>query len=409
VSIDPYPVIRHVEPIPVEHEGQHLVFLRDPEGYANDDVAVPHHVYYLLTLFDGEHSLADLVAAYADKFDDVSVNEDQIVELVKQIDRAHLLDNENFQKYRLEIENRFLDSPVRPAAHAGASYPDDPAVLREMIDGFFEPPEGPGSPQPGSVRTPVRAVIAPHIDFNRGGPCFAWAYRALADAPRPDVFVVFGTGHSARHPFVVSRKDFQTPFGTLETDQAVIDRLAELTDLDIFEDEGVHRTEHSIEFQTVFLKYLYPDSDITFIPILCGSFHEMIEQNHSPAEIPLVANFFESLKQALKESGKSVCFIAGVDFSHVGRRFGDPGLPDKFIEEVESCDRDALAAAEEMDPEAFFQVIAKAQDRTRICGTSSIYTMLQAMDTSRAELLKYDKTIDTEDQSMVSFASMAFY
>jgi len=409
LSIDQYPRIRFVEPIPVEHEGQRLVYLRDPEGYANGGMAVPHHVYYLLTLFDGEHSVQDLVSAYADKFDDVSVNEEQVTELVKQIDQAHLLDNENFQDFRLEIENAFLDAPERESAHAGASYPDDPAILRGMIDGFFEPPEGPGSPRPGSVDTPVQAVIAPHIDFNRGGPCFAWAYRALAEAPRPDLFVVFGTGHSARHPFVVSRKNFQTPFGTLKADQDVIDRLHELSDLDLFEDEGAHRTEHSIEFQTVFLKYLYPDSNITFVPILCGSFQEMIERNHFPAEIPLVSNFLDSLKQALAESGKTVCFIAGVDFSHVGRRFGDPGLPDSFVEEVEHCDRDALTAAEKMDPEAFFKVIVREQDRTRICGTSSIYTMLHAMDSNRGELLKYDHTIDKQDQSMVSFASMVFY
>ena len=67
---------------------------------------------------------------------------------------------------------------MRPAAHAGMSYPDDADELRTMMDGFFD--EGPGHPT-GIKKEPLQALIAPHIDFNRGGPCFAWAYKALAE------------------------------------------------------------------------------------------------------------------------------------------------------------------------------------------------------------------------------------
>ena len=71
----------------------------------------------------------------------------------------------------------------------------------------------------GKTATLMKALIAPHIDFNRGGPCFAWAYKALAESQPPDVFVVLGTGHSARQTFVMSRKDFETPFGVLRADR----------------------------------------------------------------------------------------------------------------------------------------------------------------------------------------------
>ena len=118
-----------------------------------------------------------------------------------------------------------------------------------MIDGFFASPEGPGAPSTANNAPAPRALIAPHIDFNRGGSCFAWAYLPLAQTSPPDLFVVFGTGHSARRPFVASRKDFETPLGTLKADRDVIDLLIRYAGQDLLEDEFAHRNEHAIEFQ----------------------------------------------------------------------------------------------------------------------------------------------------------------
>ncbi|MDA0745388.1 MAG: AmmeMemoRadiSam system protein B [bacterium] len=404
-----YPRLRYLDAFPIEDEGRKLIYLRDPEGYAEQGMAVPYHVYYLLTLFDGTHSVADLQEAYASRFDGVQVQVAEIEALIGQMDEAFLLESERFEALRSEVEAQFRSETVRKAAHAGASYPEEADELRRMIDGFFEAPEGPGLP--GSVQKAgsVRALIAPHIDFNRGGPCFAWAYRALAEAPPADLFVILGTGHSARQPFVLTRKDFETPLGTLKADREVIDRIGRYANQDLFEDETAHRTEHSIEFQTVFLKYLYPDRDISFVPILCGSLHGLLDEEGSPSSVPLIRNFQEALKRALQESGKEVCFIAGVDFSHVGAQFGDADpLSDAYIAEVEKTDRAVLAAAETTDADAFFNVIRQGKDRTRICGTSSIYTMLNVLDAQRGELLKYDQAVDLEAGSVVSFASMVF-
>jgi AmmeMemoRadiSam system protein B len=94
----------------------------------------------------------------------------------------------------------------------------------------------------------------------------------------------------------------------------------------------------------------------------------------------------------------------------VGARFGDSEpLSEGFIEGVENSDRALLEASGAMDAEGFFEVVTRECDRTRVCGTSSIYTMLQAMEAEGGELLKYDQAIDEEAQSMVSFASMVFY
>lgn len=400
------PQVRYVEAFPVEIEGKQLIYLRDTEGLA-PGMAVPNVAYFLLTQMDGSRSVIDLQNAFAEQFDGMSVSTAEVTELIEQLDEAYLLDNMRFQNRRKEIEVEFCNALVRPAAHAGLSYPDDADELRTMIDGFFD--AGPGRPAE-EKQEPLHALIAPHIDFNRGGPCFAWAYKALAESPPPDLFVVLGTGHSARQPFVMSRKDFETPFGVLKADREIIDQIATEAPLDVFADEFAHKEEHAIEFQAVFLKYLYPDQDIPFVPILCGSFHQMVMDKNAPESAPVVGDFVRVLRDVLGASGKRVCFIAGVDLSHVGQRFGDAEmLSDDFVADVETVDRVLIEKARARDANGYFDAVIDECDRTRVCGTSSIYTMLQTMTANRGEILKYDHIVDHETQQMVSFVSMAFY
>ena len=208
----------------------------------------------------------------------------------------------------------------------------------------------------------------------------------------------------------MSRKDFETPFGVLKADREVIDQIAAEAPLDVFADEFAHKEEHALEFQAVFLKYLYPNHDIPFVPILCGSFHQMVMGKTAPESAPVVADFVRVLRDVLNASGKRVCFIAGVDLSHVGQRFGDTEmLSDDFVADVEGVDKALIEKARVLDANGYFDVVIDECDRTRVCGTSSIYTMLQAMDATRGETLKYDHIVDHETQQMVSFVSMAFY
>ncbi len=402
------PRMRYVDAFPVDIDGRKLIYLRDPEGVASG-MAVPYPAYLLMTLMDGTRVVSQLQTALSQELKGIQIANADIEQLICQLDEAFLLDNGRFRGRRRQIEHDFRALPVRPAAHAGKSYPDDAEELRAMIDGFFTSPNGSGVPN-GKTGAPLKGLIAPHIDFNRGGPCFAWAYKTLAESAPPDLFVLLGTGHSARQAFVMSRKDFETPFGVLKADIEVIDHIASVSPIDVFADEYAHKEEHSLEFQAVFLKYLFPDRDIPVVPILCGSFHNMVMDKQSPLTAPVVSQFVQGLKDVLNASGKCVSFIAGVDLSHVGPRFGDEEpLSDVFLEGVEKTDRELLAAAEQMDADAYFEVVIRECDRTRVCGTSSIYTMLHAIEATRGQLLKYDQAVDYETQQMVSFASMAFY
>src|SRR2546425_12185775 len=176
------------------------------------------------------------------------------------LDDHGFLDSASFAKRRAKVDGAFLGAPTRPASHAGGAYPGKPDELRTTMDAFFTHEEGPGAiawpPKLGSP--PVEAIIAPHIDFHRGGPAYAWAYRDLAERCAADLFVIVGTCHVGMgHPFALTRKDYDTPLGPARADRDFVEALAARAAQDCFGSELAHRNEHSIEVHAVFLQYRY--------------------------------------------------------------------------------------------------------------------------------------------------------
>ncbi len=43
------PKMRYVDAFPIESDGQKLIYLKDPEDLVEQSLAVPYHVYFLLT------------------------------------------------------------------------------------------------------------------------------------------------------------------------------------------------------------------------------------------------------------------------------------------------------------------------------------------------------------------------
>jgi AmmeMemoRadiSam system protein B len=214
-----------------------------------------------------------------------------------------------------------------------------------------------------------------------------------------------------KNPFCITRKSFSTPLGNLEVNKEIFDSLQSRCPFDLTEDEWVHRDEHSIEFQSVFLRFLYPEpAPIRILPVLCGSLHEAIERRISPMELEPVRGFIEALKEVLSSLGRKICCIASADLSHMGLQFGDQqGIRDYDLRILSEEDRETLAFVENVDPEGFFESISREQDRRRVCGVPAIYTMLHLLEGSEGRVLKYDQAYTQESQSVVSFASLAFY
>jgi len=424
---EPLPRLRAVEAFPVEHEGRSCVALRDPAGYTDAIVLLHGPLLEIVSLFDGGHTVAEIQAAVMRRHGQL-VERRQIEEIAEALDQQGFLDSPGFADRRAVIDGAFLASPTRPATHAGGAYAGEPGELRAMLDGFFAPPDGPGpidgaraaeperrgqSPAPvGRGQSPapvVRGVIAPHIDFHRGGSAYAWAYRELAERSRADLFVIFGTCHAGmEHPFALTRKDYASPLGDVPVDRDFVDALAKRARQDCFGSELAHRVEHSIELQTVFLRHLYADRrDVSIVPVLASFAHEAMHRGQRPDDDPRVPRFLEALAETMAAGRRRVALIAGADLAHVGPRFGDPepvGAPE--LARIEREDVAMLESVAAGDPQAFFESVASDGDRRRICGYSPIYALLRSLGGAIGSVKRYGQWPDPN--GVVSFASVVF-
>ena len=405
------PKIRAVEAFPVDQDGQTYICLRDPSGIAPTPILIGTGAYFLVTLFDGTNSKLDLKAAFTRRFGDLLPSE-HLDALIAALDQGFFLDSPTYAARMAEVREEYLRNPQRPAALAGLCYENEPVRLRREIEAFFIAPGGPGQiPQPNSSGAPLSGLIAPHIDPRRGGPAYAHAYGELLTRERPDLVIILGTSHYGSGPqlFTATRKDYMTPLGAVATDREFVDRLAaRYGDGDLLAEELLHRNEHSIEFQALFLAWALGTAGYKVVPILVGSFHEMVTSGETPALDARVGGFIEALRAELAAESRRVLIVAGVDFAHVGKKFGDTfSADDKIAEWVKAEDLALIENIKRGDPAGFFADIAKDQDRRKICGLSPMYTQLELLRDHRARLLMHDIAMEPQTESAVSFASLA--
>jgi len=291
------------------------------------------------------------------------------------------------------------------------NHESDPVKLRTQLGQFYKNPEGAGQVTAKSNGQAPKGLIAPHIDIRAGGPCFTHAYKALAESEDVDCFVILGTGHSGlENLYSILAKDFETPFGRAKCDVEFIEALN--SNYAAGPNEILpHKSEHTIEFQLIFLQHLFQNKHkFTFVPILCSFSYHMLNGSAFPREKKIVENFSRALKKTIDESGKKICVIASVDFSHVGPRYGDQSpADDAFLKGVEQADKELLAKIESLDLKGFQRSVEKNQDCFRVCGFSPIYTLLKTIDAEEGTLLNYSKTQMDEHNSTVTFASMVFH
>lgn len=405
------PKLRNIDAFPAEVSGQQVVCLRDPLNLSGKTLFVPIPAFFLISLLDGRHSIQDIQAEFMRRFGELLYRE-RIEALVARLDEHFLLESARFREMDRRIREDFEKSSVRPMALAGESYEADPRRLEEEIRGFFRTPGGPGDPAENGPRAGLAGVVAPHIDFRRGGTCYAFAHKAVLEAPEADRFLILGTAHGpTRMPFALTRKDFETPWGTVETDREFLSEFERECPLNFYEDEFAHKTEHSIELQLVFLRALRPAGrPFRVVPVLCGSFHEAVARDSSPLDLPGVREFLEAARKVRSRQGRGLCVIASADLAHVGTRFGDPEPPTPAaLQILKDADQRMLEPVRRRDPEGFFSFLRREQDRRKICGSSAIYTLLSLIESEDGELLKYDQSVEPNGQSVVTFASVAFY
>jgi AmmeMemoRadiSam system protein B len=402
------PRVRALEPHWVDHEGEKLLVLSDRVGLFDQPVAVPPVVGFILSLCDGGRDEDEIRGRLANELSQ-NVEASELAGILDELERRLVLEGPACLEAERALIEAYRSAPSRPCALAGGIYPQETGEARRALAAYGADDREP----PSAYDADVRAVVSPHIDYQRGGRTYhrVWS-RAAAAVRNADVLVVFGTDHCGGPGTVtLTRQTYDTPFGPLETDRAVVDAVAEsIGEQPAFAEELHHRREHSIELAAVWAASLLDGRRRpTMVPILCGSFHHYSMGLADPAADARLAATLDALKTAT--AGKRVVAVAAADLAHVGPAFGDPAPLDAAAKQKLSADDEKLVhAAAWGRADEFFGLLRAEQDKRRICGLPPIYMTLRLLGDGRGEAVRYEQCpADADGGSLVSIAGMLLW
>jgi MEMO1 family protein len=396
------PKLREVEADVIQHQGQAMVLLRDPLQLSQTSLAIPQPLGPLLALMDGSRDEAGLEAALMLRAG-VRLAPGLLSKLVSDLDQALLLENERFAAARAEALRAYREAPHR-AMSLDSGLPASSELWTDRLQGYLDglPPLA-DPPQSG----PVRGLVSPHIDYQRGGPVYAEAWRGAAQAAQEaELALVFGTDHRGRDgSLTLTRQSYATPWGVLPTDLETVDAIAAaLGEAEAYGEELHHRSEHSIELAANWLHFVRGGAPVPMVPILCGSFASFVAGEEDPDDYQPFGRLLAGLQEVM--AARRTLVVAAADLSHVGPAFGDSrGLDFIGRAQLRSADERLLQAVYAGDARAFFEQIREERDRRHICGLPPIYLMLRLLDDARGTAAGYD--LCPADQQGTSFVSIA--
>ena len=259
---------------------------------------------------------------------------------------------------------------IRPAAVAGAFYPDDPAVLaaevRQCLEAAAPPRQGERAP---------KAIIAPHAGYMYAGPVAGTASARIAPLRGLVSRVVLaGPAHRVyvRGAAVPRAGAFDTPLGRIELDHEVLERLRALPFVE--SSDQAHAQEQSLEVHLPFLQSVL--GAFRLVPVVVG--------DASAAEMALL---FE-----IAWGGEETLVVVSSDLSHY--------LP--------------YASAREKDRETARRIVALAPgvEPDEACGAAPVNGLLEFARRRgmQAELLDLRSSGDTAGGrgQVVGYGAFAF-
>ena len=385
------PALRHFQAWPIQKDDQQLIALRDPFMLTKESLAVPPQVYAAIQMIDGESTLQELV-------NKTKAKPEQFIDLVNKLDSIGLLWGPTAKKLEEEAVVALQEQgsfPIRASGSLGTT----PEECKERIKNWLSETEDPEFEQP------VKAIVAPHLDYDRGWPNYASAYYAWNNTEKPDRVVILGTNHFGNGDGVVlSTIGFTTPLGTCPIDEIIVNQLTSTFGTAITEDFIDHSAEHSIELHLPWLQYCF--GDVPVVAALIPS--PLIEMIEDDGERTSTEEFIEELNTILRKVGGSTLFISSADLSHVGQQFGEPRpIDDQRQIDVERHDREMMTKFIENDVDEFVSAMKWNNNATQWCSVGNMSALLQLAQPSEIELIDYRQACDPKGRALVSSCAMA--
>jgi len=403
---DTVPKLRiDLEIIPTSYQGEKAFVVKDTLGLIEKPVLLYGGILELVSLIDGKRDVQDIQLELIRLRKGMLVSSDEVTQILTELDGLFILDSDQYRNERGRIISEFKEMDVRAAALAGQAYPDSFDELQRFLESIFQQgieavnkPEG----------ERIVALIAPHIDLTVGKDVYAKTYAIIRELS-PKTIILLGTGHSILdHLISLTEKDYETPLGRVRTDREKVGILKQLDLPIIAPDDFAHRSEHSIEFQLIFLQHLF-GSDFRVLPLLCGAFPGSMASYSHPVMIPDVKQFIHHLRHFVDEAPAETLVVAGVDFSHIGPKFGHAKPASALLAEAREHDRVLIDAICQGEVQRFWAEIKQIDNGFNVCGFSALACLMELFPQTKGECLDYEIWKEEPTQSAVSFAGIVLY
>ncbi|MDP6693773.1 MAG: AmmeMemoRadiSam system protein B, partial [Phycisphaerales bacterium] len=238
------PAVRRIQPLPMKKDGQVIIGLRDPFELSKETIALPANIFAIVQQINGTLTAEEIATK-------TKAPPDQFIELLEKLDEVGLLWGPTAAKLEQEALSK-IKADGTFAIRSSGPLGKTPKDCSKRIDGWFNETEDP------EFDKPIHAIVAPHLDYDRGWPNYACAYYAWQNADNPDRVVILGTNHFGNGDGVVlSTIGFSSPLGTCPVDKLVVEKLAEKLGSGLTTDMLDHLAEHSIELQLPWLQHCF--------------------------------------------------------------------------------------------------------------------------------------------------------
>jgi hypothetical protein len=218
---------------------------------------------------------------------------------------------------------------------AGQFYPDNPAELSSMIDGFLN------AANPLGVEGEIFALISPHAGYTFSGQVAAFGYKLIKDKSYKTV-VVIGPSHTFgfRGVSVYPQGVFRTPLGDLEVDGEFTKKLLN-RDIEISFIPMAFGREHSVEVQLPFLQKVLKGFKV--VPIIMGD-----------CSLSTCKKLADLLKEAIGNR-RDILLVVSTDMYH-GYDYDEAGIVDNLT----------LSYLKKMDCEGLYNGLREG--KLQLCG-----------------------------------------
>ncbi|PKO23101.1 MAG: AmmeMemoRadiSam system protein B [Chloroflexi bacterium HGW-Chloroflexi-1] len=381
------PKLRGLDVRPVAVSGRSALLLRDPLQLSEGTVIVPQEVAPLLALSDGTRDSAALSAALLVHFR-LRADTSLIDRLITTLDEACLLDNARSREAQAQARAAYRAAPFRPPALTGASYPAEPAALRQLFQRYLDGARHTSDTSP--LPAAGRGLVSPHIDYARGGPVYAAVWDQAAEMVQAaDLVILLGTDHyGGPGTLTLTRQHYATPLGILPTAQDAVTVVADaIGEEAAFDEELHHRSEHAIELAAVWLHYMRDGQPCEILPILCGSFDHFIQDQAAPETDAAIERLVGVLRGVM--AGRRAVVVAAGDLAHVGPAFGGQPLDPAGAARLQAADETLIRHMCAGNAEGFFDAIKQVEDRYNVCGAPPIYLALRLLSPVRGRSVAY--------------------